>query len=133
MLRPLHLATIAARAEAIRLRQRAKRLALKIVYGMAALLALLVAVFWLHVALWDWLRGTFNHQEAALIVGGGDVLVAAILVGLAARSAPSRTENEAREVRDLAIRNATKFPRMAGSLGPWLPMLAPLLPRRFRR
>lgn len=133
MLRPLSLASVAARAEGIRLRHLAKRLAFKIVYATAALLVLLVALFWLHVALWYWLRGFFNHLEAALIIGGGDVLMAAILVGLAVRSAPSRTENEAREVRDIAIRDATRMPRMAGSLGPWLPILAPLLLRRFRR
>ena len=132
-MRSLSLATVAVRAEAIRSRYRAKRLAFKIVYGMAALLALLVAIFWLHVALWHWLRGTFNHLEAALIIGGGDVLLAAILVSLAARSSPSRIENEARQVRDTAIRDATKMPRMAGAVGPWLPILAPLLLRRFRR
>jgi hypothetical protein len=75
----------------------------------------------------------FNHQEAALIIAGGDVVLAAILGGFAARSGPSRTENEAREVRDMAIRDATKMPRMAGSLGQWLPILAPLLLRRFPR
>ena len=133
MWRPLRLATLAARAEAIRSRHRAKRLASKIIYGIAALLVILAAVFWLHVALWHWLRGMFSHLEAALIIGGGDVVLAAILGAFAAWSGPSRTENEAREVRDIAIRDATRLPRMAGSLGPWLTILAPLLLRRFRR
>lgn len=133
MLRPLRLATLAARAEGIRSRHRATRLASKIGYAIGALLVLLAAVFWLHVALWYWLREMFNHQEAALIIGGGDVLIAAILGIVAARSAPSRTEDEARQVRDTALRDATRMPGMAGSLGPWLPILAPLLLRRFRR
>ena len=123
MLRPLRLASIAARAESLRSRCRAKRVATEIVYAIGALLVLLVAVFWLNVALWYWLRGMFNHEEAALIIGGGDVVLAAILGGFAARSGPSHTEDEAREVRDIAIRDAPKLPRMAGSLGPWLPIL----------
>jgi hypothetical protein len=133
VLRPLSLATAAARAEAIRSRHWAKRHLSKIIYGAAALLVLFAAVFWLQVALWHWLRGTFSRQEAALIIGGGDLLVAAILGGLAARSAPSQVEREAREVRDMAIRDATRMPRMAGTIGPWLPILAPLLLRRFKR
>jgi hypothetical protein len=67
------------------------------------------------------------------MIGGGDLLLGAILGGLAARSAPSRTEHEARQVRDTALREATKIPRMAGAVGPWLPVLAPVLLRRFRR
>jgi hypothetical protein len=129
----LRLANVALRAEAIRSRHRAKRVASKAGYAIGALLLFLVAIFWLHVALWHWLRGMFDRQEAALIIGGGDVVLAAILGGFAAWSGPSRTETEAREVRDIAIRDATKFPRMAGSLGPWLSMLGPLLLRRFRR
>jgi hypothetical protein len=133
VLRPLRLAGVVVRAEGIRSRHRAKRLAFRVVYGMAAMLVLLAAICWVHVALWYWLRGSLNHQEAALIIGGGDLLLTAILAGLAARSSPSRLESEAREVRDTAWRDATKVPRMAGSLGPWLPILAPLLLRRFRR
>jgi hypothetical protein len=129
-MRSLRLATVAARAEAIRSRHRAKRLASKTAYGVAAMLLLIAAMFWLHVALWHWLRGMFNHQEAALIVGGSDVLVVIILGGLAARSAPSRLENDARQVRDTAVRDATTSGLAAGS---WLPILAPLLLRRFRR
>jgi hypothetical protein len=131
--RPLGLASVAARAEAIRLRQQAKRLAAKIVYGMTALLFLPAALFWLHVAFWYWLRGTLSHEEAALMIGGGDILLGAILGGLAARSAPSRTEHEARQVRDTALREATRIPRMAGAVGPWLPVLAPVFLRRFKR
>jgi hypothetical protein len=75
--RSLSLASVAARAEAIRLRHQAKRLAFKIVCGMTALLFLLAALFWLHVALWYWLRSRLNHEEAALMIGGGDLLLGA--------------------------------------------------------
>jgi hypothetical protein len=133
VLRPLSLATVAVRAEAIRSRHWAKRLASKIAYGVAAMLVLLAAIFWLHVALWYWLRGAFNHQEAALIIGGGDVVLAAILGGLAARSTPSRIETEAGQVRDTALRDATRMPAIAGAVGSWLSILTPELLRRFRR
>jgi uncharacterized membrane protein len=133
VLRPLRLAGVAARAEALRSRHHAKRWASKIVYAIGALLLLLLAIFWLHVALWHWLRGMFNHQEAALIIGGVDVLLTAIFAFLATRSAPRRLENEAREVRDMAIQDATRMPRIAGSLGSLLPIVAPLLLSRFRR
>ncbi len=78
---------------------------LRAVLGVIALLFLLGAIVFAHIAVWYWLRAGLGQSfpAAAGILGGADVLVAIILGFAATRSSPSRVELEALEVRRRAI------------------------------
>ena len=60
-----------------------------------------------HIALWYWLRHHCEPTAGALILAGGDVVLAAILALLAARSTPGRIELEALAVRHRAVEGVT--------------------------
>jgi|SRR5690242_20141445 hypothetical protein len=107
MLKPLRLARIAAEAEGVRLRYVARRTAIRVVVGAIALIFLMAALGFFHVALWFWLRRHFESSAASLIIAGGDLLTALIFGLFAARSSPGRLETEALEVRRRALANAT--------------------------
>jgi hypothetical protein len=107
MLRPLRLARIAAEAEGLRLRYVARRTAVRAIIGLIALMFLLGAIAFFHVAFWFWLRRHFQSTPASLIVAGADLLIALVCALLAARSSPGRLETEALEVRRRALENAT--------------------------
>src|SRR3954453_17818199 len=107
MLKPLRLARIAAEAEGVRLRHVAQRTVTRIIVGVIALIFLMAALGFFHVAFWFWLRRTFESSAASLIIAGGDLLIAVIFGLLAARSSPGRLETEALEVRRRALENAT--------------------------
>src|SRR6478752_3012672 len=100
---PLRLARIAAEAEGLRLRFVAKRIATRAMLGFIALIFLLGTVTFCHVAAWYWLRQSWQGPQAALILAGADLVLAAILGLLAARSAPGRIELEALAVRQRAL------------------------------
>ena len=104
-MRPFRLARIAAEAEGLRLRGMATRIVTRIGYAVVALFFVLGAVVFAHVAAWYELRIELNQGflAAAGILGGVDLLLAAILGFLASRSAPSRVEVEALDVRRKAI------------------------------
>jgi len=107
MLKPLRLARIAAEAEGVRLRHVAQRTVTRIIVGVIALIFLMAALGFFHVAFWFWMRRTFESSAASLIIAGGDLLIAVIFGLLAARSSPGRLETEALEVRRRALENAT--------------------------
>ncbi len=107
MLRPLRLARIAAEAEGLRLRYVAQRTVTRTVVGLIALIFLLAALGFFHVAVWFWLRRHFESPAASLIVAGGDLLIALLFGLFAARSSPGRLETEALEIRRRALENAT--------------------------
>lgn len=104
-MRSAQFARIAAEAEGVRLRRLVRRMVLRAVLGVIALLFLLGAIVFAHIAVWYWLRAGLgqNFPAAAGILGGADVLVAIILGFAATRSSPSRVELEALEVRRRAI------------------------------
>ena len=104
-MRPFRLARIAAEAEGLRLRGMATRIVTRIGFAVVALFFVLGAVVFAHVAAWYELRIELNQGflAAAGILGGVDLLLAAILGFLASRSAPSRVEVEALDVRRKAI------------------------------
>lgn len=107
---PLRLVRIALEAELLRLGQAARRIAIRAAMGCIALVLLLGAVGFGHIAAWYWLRQYLPSQSVALIFVGTDLLFALILGVLALRSAPGRAELEALEVRRHALEQA------AGSL-----------------
>jgi hypothetical protein len=104
-MRPFRLACIAAEAEGVRLRGFVSRVAVRAVLLMVAMLFLLGAVAFAHIAAWYWLRTGLNQSFPATagILGGADLLLAIILAFAATRSRPSRVELEALEVRRKAI------------------------------
>ena len=106
-MRPLRLARIAAEAEGLRLRQRARRTAVQAVFCVVALAFLIGAVAFVHVAAWFWLRPSWEGQYAALMVAGADLLLAVLLGLLATRSSPGRVELEALAVRQRALEGVT--------------------------
>jgi hypothetical protein len=101
-MRLFELGRIAAQAEALRWRQLGRR---QVARGI---LAAVGGVFFLgaltagHVAGAIALLPRFGALYAVLIVGGVDLLIAAICLGLAARDQPSRIETEALAVREEA-------------------------------
>ncbi len=109
-MRSFQLLRLAVEAEALRLRHRARRTVSRLAFAGVAVVLLFGAVLFAHVAAWYWLREHLAGQYVGLIFAGVDLLLAAILAALAARSSPSRVELEALQVRQHALEDA------AGSL-----------------
>jgi phage shock protein PspC (stress-responsive transcriptional regulator) len=106
-MRPLRLARIAAEAEGVRLRHSAQRTVVRVVFAMIALIFLAGTLVFLHIAAWFWLRQSWEHQYAALILAGADLVLALLLAVVAMRSSPDRVELEALAVRQRALEVAT--------------------------
>jgi hypothetical protein len=103
--RVVRLVRVAAEAEGVRLRGFASRVVTRAILGLSALLFLLGAIAFAHIAVWYWLRTGLDQTApaAAGIMGGVDLLAAVVLGFLATRSTPSRVEAEALDVRRKAI------------------------------
>jgi hypothetical protein len=103
--RPVSLARIAIEAEGVRLRGFLSRVVARAILGAVALLFVLGALTFAHLAAWYGLRVTLDQTflAAAGSLGGVDLLAAIILGFLATRSTPSRVEVEALDVRRKAI------------------------------
>jgi phage shock protein PspC (stress-responsive transcriptional regulator) len=54
--RTFRLARIAAEAEGLRLREQAQRTAVRVAFGMAAMVFMLGVLVFLHIAAWYWIR-----------------------------------------------------------------------------
>ena len=105
-MRTLRLARIAAEAEGLRLRHVAQRTAVRCAAAVVALVFLGGAVAFAHIAVWYWLRLSFEARHVALMFAGADLILAGALGLLAARSSPGRTEVEALAVRQRALEGA---------------------------
>jgi hypothetical protein len=101
-MRPFALARIAAQAETLRLRAMATRIAIRVLLAVIALLFLIGAVVFAHIAAWLWLDRP--GLVSAGILGGVDLGLAVILVILASRSGPGAVEREAVVVRRQALK-----------------------------
>jgi hypothetical protein len=106
-MRTFSLVRVAADAELLRLRLRARRAAVRVILALVALGFLAGAAVFCHLALWYWLRHYFEPPQSALILAGIDIVLAVCLALLAARSTPSRTELEALDVRQRAVEGIT--------------------------
>jgi hypothetical protein len=118
-MRTLRLARIAAEAEGIRLRRRARSVMVRAALMTVALGFFLGAVLFCHIAAWSWLRQRWEPQVVALVFAGVDVVVALLLVVLATRSADGRVELEALAVRQRALESIASgfaFSALAGQL-----------------
>ena len=129
-MRALQLARIAAEAEGLRLRYSARRSAARVVLGLAALGFLLGAIVFCHLAAWFRLSMSWNEPVAALILAGTDLVVAAVLVLLAARSSAGRLEAEALALRRRALDQASRSLAFSALLTPLLPLATRLFRRR---
>lgn len=103
-MRVFQLAQVAARAEGVRVRALIRRVLGSAMMGLVALLFLLTAVAFGHLAMWHALREGVGWSNAlsAAVIGGCDLILAVLLGLAAARSTPSRTETEALAVRQRA-------------------------------
>ena len=128
-MRALRLARIAAEAEGLRLRYALQRAVARAVLGLIALGFLFGALVFCHIAVWYWLRMSFDRPAAALIVAGAELFVALILALLATRSSPGRIEAEALAVRRRALESATS----SLAFSALLTQLLSLAIRLFRR
>ena len=131
-MRTLRLARIAAEAEGLRLRRRAQRTVVRVALGLIGLMFLGWALVFAHLAVWFWLRESVGWTEpgAAIVVAGADLIIAAVLVLLAARSSPGRVEREALHVRQKALASATGDFALATLLTQTVRLIVDLLRRR---
>jgi hypothetical protein len=127
---PLRLLRIALEAERLRLGLHASRTVRRAVMGCIALILLLGALGFGHVAAWYWLREYLAAQYVALIFAGTDLLFALLLFLLASRSTPGLAEVEALAVRRQALDNATDAVRISAVLGQLLGHLLRSPPRQ---
>jgi hypothetical protein len=104
-MRPLRLARIAAEAEGVRLRSMATRIIIKIILFIIALVFIMGALVFAHIAAWYEIQTVLQQSSliTAGILGAADLVIAIVLVLLASRSGASRTEIEAYEIRRKAI------------------------------
>jgi hypothetical protein len=121
-MRPVRLARIAAEAEGVRLRGMMTRIATRVIFAVVAFLFVIGAVTFAHVAAWYGLRVGLEQSflVTAGILGGADLLVGVVLLVLAARSAPSKVEVEALEVRRKAVAGMASTLSLAQLLVPLL-------------
>jgi hypothetical protein len=131
-MRPVRLARIAAEAEGVRLRGLVSRMVTRAILGVVALFFVMGALVFAHVAAWYWVRTGLNQSFLVTtgIIGAGDLLIAVILGFLATRSAPSRVEVEALEVRRKAIQAIGSTLSLAQLTIPLLRIVANLRRRR---
>lgn len=92
---------------------------MQIVLAVLALPFLLAALGFLEAAFWNYVARHFQAEEAALIVVGGNLLVAVLLLGLALmRGSEDRISLEALEVRRRALDSAQRSLTIATMAGP---------------
>ena len=103
-MRMFQLLRLAAQAEALRWKRTGRGYAIQAGLGAAAAVFALMLVIMLHVAALIWLARGRDGATAALIIGGVDLVLAAILGWLAARHAEDPVALEALRVRDDALR-----------------------------
>jgi hypothetical protein len=134
-MRPVRLARIAAEAEGVRLRGLATRIATRVVLAVVALLFIIGAIAFAHVAAWYEIRIGLDQSflVTAGILGGADLLIAIVLGLLASRSRPSRVEREALDVRRKAIQGISGTLSVTQLLIPALRLMANLRRARRRR
>jgi hypothetical protein len=119
-MRTVQLAKIAAQAEKLRLERMARRQAIRAAFAAVAGLFVLAALCFLHVLVWVEIHRNLGPANASAILIGIDLVIAFALLGFAARSAPSRIEVEAVEVRERAMeqmREAVALTAVVGPLG----------------
>jgi len=110
----LKLVRNAAEAEGLRLRCSARRTAVRVAFGLAALCFLLGAIVFGHLAAWFRLSLSWGESMAALIIAGADLVVTVVPRAggdtLLCRAFGSRALALRRRALDDATSNLTLFP-----------------------
>ena len=134
-MRPVRLARIAAEAEGVRLRGLATRIATRMVLAVVALVFVIGAIVFAHVAAWYEIRTALDQTFLVTtgIMAGADLLIAIALGLLASRSRPGRVEREALDVRRQAIRGISGTLSVTQLLIPALRLMANMRRARRRR
>ncbi|MBN8875003.1 MAG: hypothetical protein J0H67_19375 [Rhodospirillales bacterium] len=134
-MRTVRLARTAAEAEVLRLRLMVQRMVIRIIMAVIALIFAVGVLAFVHVALWYVLRlhADLTQIWTAVALGGGDLVIAALLLLLASRSTPSRAEEEALEVRKRAWEATMRTLALSAMLMPALRMGTGMLRRRRGR
>jgi hypothetical protein len=102
--RTLRLAGVAARAERLRLRRLARRMAIRAALGATAAVFAVLALAGLHIAIALCLAERMPARHAVLWVAAGDVVLALLLAWLTIRlTRPGLAEREALAVREQAL------------------------------
>jgi hypothetical protein len=96
--RPVRLGRAAAQAEWLRVRLMLRRTAVRGALFAAAVVFLLAAIAAGHVATWIALRPLLSPLWATACIGGGDLVLAILLLSLASRDVPSAAELEAAQM-----------------------------------
>ena len=128
-MRPLKLVRIAAEAEGLRLRYSARRTAIRVALGLAALCFLMGTIVFGHLAAWFRLSLSWGEPAAALVLAGADLVVAVVLVLVATSSSAGRVEAEALALRKRALDHAASSLTLSALITPLLPLAS----RLFRR
>lgn len=131
-MRSANLLKIAAEAEVLRLRALIKRQVRRGTYGTIAATFAVAVLTLAEVAAWQGLRLKVEAIPATLILLGINLLIAAVFGLLAARSTPSRTEQEALRVRRQAL-DAARGSLAFATLVPTATHLLTARRRYFRR
>jgi len=105
-MRTTNLVKVAAQAEMLRIQHMLKRQGVRAALGLAALVFVIGALVLANVIGWQVARLYVEPVYASLIMLGVNLLIAMIFGFLAARSSPSRQENDALEIRQRALREA---------------------------
>ena len=103
-MRLLDLARAALEAEGLHLRRQARARGIQAALAAAALIFLLLLLGMLHLAGFAALAPEWGTARAALILAGGDLVIALVLVFAARRAGRDRLAAEAREIRRQAVR-----------------------------
>ena len=126
----LKLVRIAVEAEGLRLRYSARRTAVRVAFGLAALCFLVGAIVFGHLAAWFRLSLSWGEPVAALILAGADVVVAVIFVLVATSSSAGHLEAEALALRRRALDQAASSIALSSLITPLIPLASRLLKRR---
>ena len=127
-MRTTNLLKIAAEAELLRLRAFAARQARRSAFGACALVFALAVLALAEAAGWQTLRLYVAGIQATLILLGINLVIAAVLGMVAARSSPGNAEREALRVRQEALDHV----KGSLSITAAIPLLRLASPRRRR-
>lgn len=101
--RAVELARVAAEAELLRIRTMVKRQGMRAAFGAGAAIFAIGVLTLASIVAWELLRQHFGPLNASLILLGVYLVIAILFGVLAMRSAPTRTEREALDVRRQAL------------------------------
>jgi cytochrome bd-type quinol oxidase subunit 2 len=99
-MRATHLANIALQAEKVRLQHRVKSYGKRAAMGAVGGVLAVIAIAYLHVAIYDALCLAVAPHWAALIITAVDLVMAVVFFMLASSGKPDAVEQEAIQVRD---------------------------------